>query len=145
MQAMLRRILGSLFVLGLAGVFAIGGLGFLGAALYMVLTTWLPPAGAAGACGLVGFVVAFVLLLVARGRGGDGDAGTSAGTPAGATPPAREPDAVLGDLVRTALPKLRRNAPAVAGGAFAVGLVLGVSPRARRGLWRLLGRALDNI
>ena len=142
MQAMLRRILGRLFFLGLAGVFAVGGLGFLGAALYIVLTTWLPPAGAAGVCGGVGFVIAFVLLLIARG-GGDGGKSAPAKTESG--PTEQEPEAVVRDMIAKAVPKLRRNAPAIAGGAFVAGIVLGVSPRARRGLWRMLGRALDNL
>jgi hypothetical protein len=143
MQAILRRIVGSLFFLGLAGVFAIGGLGFLGAALYLLLTIWLPPTGAAGVCGLIGFVVAFLLLLIARGgSGGNGKSSKTKTEPATAE---REPEAVLHDMATKALPRLRRNAPAIAGGAFAVGVVLGVSPRARRGLWRLLGRALDNL
>jgi len=144
MPEMLRRILGSLFFLALAGVFAVGGLGFLGAALYILLTTWLPPAGAAGVCGAVGFVLAFILLLIARGGSGDdGEARANKSEPDKSAE--REPDAILRDVLGKALPRIRRNATAIAGGAFAVGVVLGVSPRSRRGLWRLLGRALDKL
>lgn len=145
MEAILRRILGSLFLLGLAGVFALGGLGFLGAAAYMGLTRWLPPEAAAGICGGAGFLIALGLLLLARSGGGSGER-----TPR--SPRAREdrgdtraPDAVARDLASKLLPALRRRAPAAAAGAFVVGVVLGISPRARKGLWRVVGRLLDQL
>lgn len=116
----------------LAGVVALAGLGFFAAALYMALATLVPPAGAAALTGVAALVLALLLLLLCRTM-------VKPKVRPQTPPPEGQPDAAHGleDAMRLGAdlaPLVRRNFRVVAGAAFVGGLVLGISPRARRAL-----------
>lgn len=132
----LNRAIGTLIVVLLAALLVLAGLGFLGAALYLALVAILPAPAAAAICGVVAIAIALAMLLILRDR----PAGKSAPSTAdrGASP-----ETTAADLAAN-LPRLiKQRAWAAVGGAFAIGLVFGVSPRVRRAAGRLAERLLD--
>ncbi len=132
------RALTALAVLCLAAVVGLAGLGLLIAALYLLLAAVMPPAAAAAISGLLSLLVAAGLLLLCRGL--------VAPRPRGATPESSGTGtgdlAMLKELGDSLTPILRRHLAAATATAFFAGLVLGVSPRARRYLWRVIDRHL---
>lgn len=130
MGDVLERVLGALAVAILAAVVGVGGLGFLAYAGYAALTLVMPPAVAGALMGLFCLLVSALLFLACRGvarsrsrrdaGGGNGNA---------------EVAALLGRYAGGAVRSHFREA---AGIAFVSGLVLGISPRARRALRDLL-------
>jgi len=109
----------------------LGGIGLLAAALYQVLLDVVPPAAAAAVLGAVVLLLMGLLFLLARALAAPPERGREQ---AGG----RDDAPGLTPLIEEALPALRKNAPAVALGAFVAGAVLGVSPRARKALWKLI-------
>lgn len=132
------RALTALAVLCLAAAVGVGGLGLLIAALYLLLAAVMPPAAAAAVSGLLALLLAAVLLLFCRGLVGS--------RPRGAARESPEKGAgdlgVLKEIGDSLTPIVRRHLPAAAATAFLAGLVLGISPRARGYLWRLIDRHL---
>ena len=147
----LNQAVGRLVAVLFALCLTLAGLGFLASAAYLALHSVVPPAGAAALCGLAALGLAMLVLLLARGRhkapaqaAKSPDTTARAGTPDSGTTPSPDPLALDPLALATRwLPYLRRQGPALAGGAFAAGLVLGISPRARRAAGRALNRWLD--
>lgn len=130
--------------LGLVALLAaMTGLGFLFAALYLALTRVLDPDAAALATGVGAFLVALIVLLIARSgarpprrRARVGVAQPAVDEPtASAAAAAAEVGELLAGRGRVMLHSHARGATAT---ALVAGLALGVSPRLRRTLWRLL-------
>jgi len=135
----INRAAGAFLGLLLAAILALAGLGFLVGALYLALTTVLAPPMAAALCGVVALLLSLLVLLAVRRRARPGSRRDTTARPTDDGPASGDP----GGLVAAWLPALRTHAPQLAAGAFAVGVVFGVSPRARRRAWRLLDRLLD--
>jgi hypothetical protein len=139
MRERLAQVLTGLAVICLALTVFLGGLGFLIAAVYLALAEVLPTAAAAALTGLGALLLAVLLLVVARvvmlprrRRA------TPTEAEAGDTKTGRASDGVGAALV----PLLRENLALTLGTVFAAGLILGVSPRARRTLWNIIERQL---
>lgn len=133
----------TLVVFGLpAVILVLTGLGFLVAALYMTLSRGMEPAGAALVTGAVCFAGAVLLTvvgwLVLRSL-------AARRKPVEDTAHERAPDAarmamVVGEVVGGDLQFLvRRHRYGMIGAALAAGFAVGVSPKLRRSLLRLLG------
>ncbi|SDF69285.1 hypothetical protein SAMN05216241_10230 [Limimonas halophila] len=123
-------LLGLTFAL-LGVLVGLGGIGLLAAALYQVLAGMVPPAAAAAILGVLALILMAILFLLAR-------AFTAPRKPAKPSSAGGDDIGTLLALFRDLQPTLRKHAPAVAGGAFAAGVVLGISPRARKALWDLI-------
>lgn len=117
------------------------GLGFLVAGLYLTLELWFTPAAAAALTGLALLVLALLLLLVCRAM-------MSSARPA-APPHFTETQtddlsglmrdaAAMKDASRRLERILKNNLPLAAGGAFATGFLLGVNPKARHSIGKVL-------
>ena len=139
MKRMLQQAMSATALLAVAVLVGVTGLGFLFAALYLALVEVIPPAGAAIATGVVALLLALVLALQARSAiaprpkprdGADAEAG-SADTAVLASQLGR----LLGESTSQSL---RTNAPRAALIALAAGFAVGVSPRLRRSLLKLL-------
>ncbi|MCS4505948.1 hypothetical protein KBTX_00816 [wastewater metagenome] len=130
----LARALTAMLIAGFATFFALGGLGFLAAAAYMALTSVMSPAAAGAVVGVGGLIVAALLVLslrsLARAPQRTGEARDRADGDMGVDAAAR-----LGEDLATAI---RSNRKTAAGAAFAAGVILGVSPRARHAVRDLL-------
>lgn len=126
----IAQILTALAVMMLAAVVFVAGLGFLAAAAYSWLATTLPAAAAAAIVGVGSLVLALLLLMLARAMSRPR---TAASRPASGESEPSGPDTAM-RLGEQLGPLVRRNWKAATAGAFAIGLVLGVSPRARRAL-----------
>ncbi len=121
-----------------AVIVALGGLVFLSMALYLQLSLSMTSALAAFVTGCVALAVAALLWLVARAsvgsrarrRAPDRDRLSGEGPDVLAT----EAGLLLGEFLRRG----RGRGSLLAAGAFAAGLVLGLSPRARRVLGDLI-------
>ena len=143
----IAQLLTALAVLCLAAVVFLGGLGFLSAAAYSALAETLQPAAAAAIVGAGCLVLAILLLQVARAvtrpkarpAPAASDSAAPAGAPKGTAGAEFEEAARLGAAVA---PLIKRNWKTATLGAFATGLVLGVSPRARRALSDLIRKQL---
>ncbi|WP_440997425.1 hypothetical protein [Arhodomonas sp. SL1] len=136
MGDVLARALTALAVATLAAVVGIGGLGFFAYAAYTALALITPPAVAAALVGLLCLFVTALLLLVVRSVVHPPPRRPSASAPgAEGRPQDTELAALLG---RQAGSFVRSNFREAAGVAFVSGLILGVSPRARRALRDLL-------
>jgi len=127
-------LLGLTFAL-LGVLVGLGGLGMLAAALYQVLTGFVPPAAAAAIVGVLALILMALLFLFARALAATPRPSRGGGESNGDV-------SALSGLITDVEPILRRHGTAVAGGAFAAGLVLGISPRARRALWRLVAKGM---
>jgi hypothetical protein len=122
------------------GVFALAvalaGAGFLCAALYMALAESLRPALAALITGIVVLATAVILLLRARSAMGGRPATGGGGTTTGAGP---QSALDLGSAVGADVQSwVKGHAPQATVAALLLGVALGISPRLRRVLWRLL-------
>lgn len=127
-------------------VAAMTGLGFLFAALYMALTRVIDPDAAALAVGLAAFVTALIVLLISRRITRPTSPPTRltrsarvqpvVGAPGGSAEAAA---AEIGDLIAgKGRDLLHTHSMGATAAALIAGLALGVSPRLRRTLWRLL-------
>ncbi|WP_193725715.1 hypothetical protein [Ferruginivarius sediminum] len=139
MRERLAQVLTGLAVVCLALTVFLGGLGFLIAAGYLALAEVLPPAAAAALTGLGALLLAVLLLVVARAvmlprrhRASPTEAET------GEAKTGRASSGLGAALV----PLLRENLALTIGSVFAAGVILGVSPRARRTLWNIIERQL---
>lgn len=130
----LARALTAVVIMTLAAIAFLAGLGFLAAAAYSALANLMPPAAAAAVVGGSCLLIALLLLVVARASA------RPPRRPAGnGTPPESGADATAGfetaaRLGAEAGPLIRKNWKAATGGAFLIGLILGISPRARKAL-----------
>jgi membrane protein implicated in regulation of membrane protease activity len=109
-------------------------LGFLAAALYLTFAMATTPATAALLCGAVFLVTAAIVALIAR------VVVHRRGTPK--SPSASLSADVAGQLGQflgeSTGASLKKHAPNIVLAAFAAGLAVGISPRLRRTLWKLL-------
>lgn len=153
------RLVVMLVLVLVAALLAVGGLAILFAALYLWLETLMPPALAALATAGAVFATALLLLLIgrwksapprARLRGlgvatlsGSLAAGAPGSGPAGGEPPPSAPAdlaaAVGSEIGLASAGLLRGHAAEVVITAAAAGFIVGVSPRLRQAIWRLLG------
>lgn len=133
MADQIARALTAVAVMTLAAIAFLAGLGFLAAAAYSALANLMPPAAAAAVVGGSCLLIALLLLLVARASAWPSRRATGAGAAphSGAGTSGFEAAARLG---AEAGPLIRKNWKVVTGGAFLIGLLLGISPRARRAL-----------
>lgn len=141
------QALTAMAVLLLAAVVFLGGLGFLAAAAHAWLATQMTAAAAAAVVGAGGVVLALLMLLVARStmqpKAKPRQSGSAASNPSGPSAGAAEdPLAAVQRLGEQAGPLLARHWKGATAGAFAVGVILGVSPRARRALIDAIRRQL---
>ncbi|WP_404369088.1 hypothetical protein [Marinobacter sp.] len=121
------------------------GIGFLVAGLYMGLTHWLQPAGAAAATGLIMLVATLILLAICKAlvtpskrQGGNPEA------PPDELSGLMREAAALGSVTRQLEHTVQEHKPLVTAGTFAVGFYLGVNPKARRALGRALSDAASH-
>lgn len=136
MRERLARALAGLAALALGLAAVLAGLGFLLAAVYLALGEVWPPAAAAAATAVVALIAAGVLILLARALARPPRA------PRTGDEAADEPRRDATGLGSVLGPLAREHFPAAAGATFLAGLVLGLSPRARRALWRVIQRNL---
>lgn len=135
MADLISRALIAVAIMTLAAVAFLAGLGFLAAAAYSALADIIPPAAAAAAVGGGCLLIALLLLLIARAsarpprKSASGGAAPESGAGAGTS--SFDSAARLG---AEAGPLIRKNWKVATGGAFLIGLILGISPRARRAL-----------
>lgn len=127
-------------------VAAMTGLGFLFAALYMALTRVIDPDAAAASVGLAAFVIALIVLLISRRIARPTSPPTRLTRSATVQPvvgarggSAEAAAAEIGDLIAgKGRDLLRTHSMGATAAALIGGLALGVSPRLRRTVWRLL-------
>lgn len=140
LEARLRGLLGAAMVLLAALVLLLIALGFLAAALYLGLTRVMDPAWAALLTAVAALALAGLVVLVRRlGRrrppppaGGLGFGLGGEAVPLGAV-------SALGAQIGDDTARFARaHAGKAIGLALALGFAVGVSPRLRRSLWRLL-------
>jgi len=141
MNDIVGRLVTSIMLMVLAAIIMLAGLGFLFAALFMTLTEYTSPEAAAAAVGLAAFLVALVLILLARRRRPRRRYALRPQQALGATSSGQlEADAAaLGLRLADEGGRLARShAKGAAVTALCAGLVVGISPRLRRALWRSL-------
>ncbi|MBL8660071.1 MAG: phage holin family protein [Rhodospirillales bacterium] len=149
MNEIITRLATSIALMVLAAIVMLAGFGFLLAAFYLGLLRFIEPPMAALAVGFSAFMVALILLLIARRssrprrrplvrRPSDGMA-YAAEIP-GEASGGLEAEAVdLGmRLASDGRRLLRSHAKGAALTALCAGLVVGVSPRLRRTVWRFM-------
>lgn len=129
----------------LALLAAMTGLGFLFAALYLALTRVLDADAAALATGMAAFLVALVVLLIAKSAARPAARrhrlATARPVAAVDVPPgsAEAAAAEVGELLAgKGREMLHTHAKGATATALLAGLALGISPRLRRALWRIL-------
>ncbi|WP_166265741.1 hypothetical protein [Marinobacter caseinilyticus] len=138
MRDTLLQALLSLAILCLSLLVGMVGLGFLVAGLYLALEQhWLSSAGAAAATGFVLLLLTLAMLVVCRSLV------RSPATTVGRSPPDELSECLRDVEALSRLAKhwegtLKKHYPLAAGGAFATGFYLGVSPNARHTLGRVL-------
>lgn len=143
-QAAGARLIMLLALALVAALLAAGGTFLLFAALYLWLATLLTPAGAALLTALAVFLAVGLLLLFGWLSSGGRSARArrhAATLPSGAAPPGMAPPAAaaIGSEIGLASAAwLRDHAAQVTIAAAVAGFVIGVSPRLRRALWRVL-------
>jgi hypothetical protein len=139
MNELMSRLVARLTLMLLALALMLAGLGFVFAAIYLSVARIIDPPAAALATGLAAFAVAMILLLIARRSGGKRRrpvARPAVGpAPADVATGAAELGAVLADEGRRIVAGHAKGATAT---ALVAGLAVGISPRLRRTLWRLL-------
>ena len=124
---------------------ALIGIGFLVAALYMGLTHWLPPAGAAAATGMSMLLATLILLgickaLVAPSKRKPG----AQDAPPDEISSLMREAAALGSVTRQLERTVQEHKPLVTASTFAFGFYLGVNPEARRSLGRAIANATSH-
>ncbi len=144
------RLVAALALILVAALLAAGGTAVLFAALYLLLATQLQPALAALLTALAVFLTALLLLLIGRWTTAPRRVRPSplgvAAPPGVASPGAVPPQggaagiaAAVGSEIGVASAGwLRGHAREVVIATAAAGFVVGISPRLRRALWRLL-------
>lgn len=119
---------------------ALTGLGFLFASLYLALTRVIEPDAAALATGMSAFLVALIVLLIAR-RSARPASLRPAPVRAVVEPPATAEAAAaeVGNLIAISGKRmLHTHAMGATATALVAGMAMGLSPRLRRAMWRLL-------
>jgi high-affinity K+ transport system ATPase subunit B len=137
MRRLVARLAISIALMLIALVAALIGVGYFAFALYLWLTNYFVPPAAAVIAGLIVLVVAGLLALIARGmlRGSKRrDRNYMSGT---AAETAAELGSLLGDKVESFVHKNRGTSLLT---ALAAGFAVGVSPKLRSLLWRILKR-----
>jgi hypothetical protein len=132
----IAQALTAMAVLLLAAAVFLAGLGFLAVAAQGWLATQLPGYAATAVVGAGLIVLTFLMLLVARSAAQPGakpTRRTAAETP-DAAPAGDDRLAAAARLGEQLGPLVRRHWKATGASAFAFGLILGASPRARRAL-----------
>lgn len=129
----------------LAALLALSAIGLLGATLYLALLPYLSPPQAAAATAGAAVVLALVLLLVARGIAGRSSRPSASATVGSGSRRSGSLGGGLGvvsglgqDIGHDAEALIRTHASKAIMASLVAGFALGVSPRLRRGLWRLL-------
>lgn len=143
MNGMLPRLLAGVVTLTIVMLAALAGMGFLMAALYTWLTGVLPAWGAALAVAGVCFVVVAAALIAMR-------IAVSMPPPVAASADTSAPPTggdAFGDLAydlgRIGAEKVRENPYATLAAAIVAGVVVGASPTARRQLFNLMDRVMQ--
>lgn len=139
MQDRLSRLAIAFVCILVAALLAASALGLLGAALYLELLTLVVPPVAAALTAAAALLLAFLVLLVGRAVNGR-RAGSPSRTGRGAGMAAPLGAAgLLGEEVGQAAGAFTRaHADKAIVAALVAGFALGLSPRLRRSLWRLL-------
>lgn len=149
---LLDRLVARLVTLGLAlAVLAVGlatAFGFLVAGSYMLLERELPGWAAAlivgGALAILTPLVALVLVSLGRNGGGAGAGGAPAGSGAGGGLPGGTAAGAGAAAAAAALQATLQRSPwSLLAGAFAIGIVLGMSREARQAATGLLAALLQ--
>lgn len=140
MKESVIQALSALMLLCFSLLVGMVGIGFLIAGLYLALTHWLTPAGAAAATGGLILLVTLLLLLLCK-------AIASPGRRFPQEPEQDELSGMLHDaasvqrLTRQLEGTMREHKPLFTAGSFAIGFYLGVNPEARRALGAALKEA----
>ncbi|MDX1635024.1 MAG: hypothetical protein R3280_10320 [Marinobacter sp.] len=140
MKESVIQALSALMLLCFSVLVGMVGIGFLIAGLYLGLTHWLQPAGAAAATGGLILLVTLLLLLLCKVI-----------VSPGRKPRQEQPQDELSGLLQNAASMqrmtrqlestVREHKPLFTAGSFAVGFYLGVNPEARRALGAALKEA----
>lgn len=144
MNELVTRFVAGVVLMTLAAIVMLAGLGFLLAALYLGLLRYLDPAAAALAVGLAAFLLALVLMLIARRSSRSRRRPLPRRPGLGVIPGEVEVEVEAGAaelgmrLANEGQRLARSHAKGAALTALCAGLAVGISPRLRRALWRHL-------
>jgi hypothetical protein len=140
MNAFISRLVTGVALMIVALIVMLTGLGFLFAALYLSLARVIEPAVAALAVALAAFLTALILLLIARRSGRPRRRSLRVQPAVGAAPGAIEDSAAEFGMALAGEGRrlLKSHAISAAATALCAGLIVGISPRLRRALWRQL-------
>lgn len=143
MNDLIGRLATGLALMLLALTLMLAGLAFLLLSALLVAAKFLGPVAATAVTGLLAFALALVLLLIARRTTRKRRSATE--VPLRALPAGQGTASAVGDAVAAGSILAAEGRRLLAGrakgatvAALALGLALGVSPRLRRSVWRLL-------
>lgn len=143
MNDLIGRLATGLALMLLALTLMLAGLAFLLLSALLVAAKFLGPVAATAGTGFLAFALALVLLLIARRT--TRKRRSAAEVPPRAWPAGQGTASALGDAVAAGSILAAEGRRLLAGrakgataAALALGLALGVSPRLRRSVWRLL-------
>jgi hypothetical protein len=134
----LKALGGTVLLLAMVAVLLLLALGFLAAALYLALARQLDPAWAALLTATAAVAMAGVIVLVVRVRRRPAPPAATAGRGLGGGAPIGLVSSLGAQFGEDTARLARAHAGKAVGLALALGFAVGVSPRLRRALWRLL-------